>query len=236
VSGYLPVPAFWWFPEDHDDGPRRVIVPEGTGVHVTCSGRVTHVDDQAVGSVVVRDHEERFHHYRRLRASSITVNESDEVIEGDLIGVVATPNDGSISALLYGVHDAEDRWLNVVELLVGANDPTPLALADDPSIAASVQSYPASGVAERGQDVAPMPEHHSGEPLVVEPGPTPAEVVRAPDVAVPARSEPAEVVHTPAAEAEEPTPPVADAVTPPEADQRPQRSKLAARRPPRRST
>lgn len=234
----LPVPAFWWFPEDHADGPRRVVVPAGTAVHATCAGRVTQVDDQAVGTVVVRDRQERFHHFRRLRASSITVREADEVEGGVVLGVVAMPNDGSVAALLYGVHDADDRWLDVLELMVGANDPPPAgpnaALSDDASargpllrpepsplatrsepvaVAASVEEMPTAAV-----PIVHVPQRGAGDEVG-------REVAETATDALDATGRPERTIAEPA-----------DPAEPLIGEPEEQRSKLAARRPPRRST
>ncbi len=273
MTRYLPVPALWWFPEAHDDGPRRIVVPAGTAVHATHAGRVTDVDDQAVGSIVVRDEQERFHHYRRLRASSITVAESDEIEAGAVIGVVAEPNDGSVPAVLYGVHDADDRWIDIVELLAVGRDPDVLVFDRvGPALANPTESKPDEFA---GPTPAEPTRRPAASPTPV-PAPTPAPAVdTAPTLSRPAAPEqPTQPVRSPptSSAAIAPDPPRSDSSpsdSPPsskgepaaasdgvrdessqpaepaepaepdkrdEPDAEPQRSRLAARRRPRRPT
>lgn len=241
---YLPVPSFWWYPEPFADGPRMVVVPADTPVHVTRSGRVTHVDDQAVGTVVVRDDHECFHHYRRLRASSISVEDGALVDAGDVIGVVAHPNDGSTPALLYGVHDAADTWIDIVELLAGARDPVvldqrlpipaaaPASSADrsPPTRPHSTPTVPtdratASSLAGRPPAAAERAQPHDDE-SIEHPVETPTTASESSPTTTPD-----EPPASPPAASDEPTAP-----PPAHEPDTSRRSRLAARRPPRRSS
>lgn len=282
----LPIPAFWWYPEPFADGPRRIVVPADTPVRATCAGRVTKVDDQAVGAVVVRDEYERFHHYRRLRASTIMVAESDEVEQGAVLGVVASPNDGSTPALLYGVHDANDKWIDIVDLFAGAMDPAIIGAVPDlpgsedrrevlakPSTK-PVTDPPRARVREPAAPTSPAPlqqidpvppapaEEPAEEPAVADPAPmhpatsassaeplngaVPVPAEAAPEGATPAEPPPAEPQPAEPRSTEAPPPAAATELRHEEADApdadadvddaKPRRSKLAARRPPRRSS
>src|SRR5262245_52565576 len=161
----------WWLPDAAVDGPRRVIAPAGMPVHATMAGRVTLVDTQAVGAVVIRDADERFHHYRRLQASSITVAVDDNVAGGTLLGVIAPPSDESMPALLYGVRDAEERWVDTDALLLGAADPAELGVTPpqggtaEPMVPAAHTGVDQTSAAPPPAAVAPATSPPPGEPV-----------------------------------------------------------------------
>ncbi|MEM9514368.1 MAG: M23 family metallopeptidase [Actinomycetota bacterium] len=198
----LPLAAMWWYPIPDGAGPARIVVPDGTPVHAVSDGRVVRVDTQAVGTVVIRDDAERFHHYRRLQATSVPVHEQQRIEAGTVLGVVARPSDESAPALLYGVRDAQERWLDVLPLLVGAGDPAEL----DRTVAAPAHTDPLLAAQRPVTPVDSGPRSPSPEPAPPS-DPTPTE--------------------QPAAE----TAPPSTAAAPEE-----RRSRLAGRRPPKRSS
>lgn len=195
LGTFLPIDASWWVYLGRSATTVEFSTPAGQPVHCVADGRVASVDVVAVGEVVIRANGRRYH-YRRLRSSTLQLDEGAVVSAGQMLGVVAEPADGSQPKFIFGIQDEGGTWIDPFDELVGAIDPAELQSSaatptvDDPLVRA---------VGRSGQ---PRMGTQDADSLVASPTPAPSNST--PMSEVQTETAPIEIPPVPVEETEEP--------------------------------